>query len=153
ESRRLLSAPPIPPVPTPAAHWTFDEGTTTTAADSSGNLHPATLSAGVAWRAGNVGAHSIGMTGTSSGVATATGPVVDTSASFTASAWVNLASLSGYQTVVSIAGNTVAGFYLGLRADTGTFAFARLGSDALVSATLVAAPSAPSTNTWYHIVG
>ena len=137
----------------PAAHWTFDEGTGTIAADSSGNGHNATLGAGVSWTAGNVGLHAIHLTGTSNGVVTATGPVVNTAGSFTASAWVNLASLSGYQTVVSIAGTTVAGFFLQLRGDTGTFAFSRLPSDANGPATYVSAPTAPVTGTWYHIVG
>ena len=39
---------------------------------------------------------------------TATGPVVNTAASFTVSAWVNLTTLTGYQTFVSIAGTSVA---------------------------------------------
>jgi alpha-L-arabinofuranosidase len=149
----LLAGGTIPTVPSPAAHWTFDEGTGTTAADSSGNGHTATLGAGVSWAPGNVGLHAIGVTGTSTGVITATGPVVNTAGSFTASAWVNLASLSGYQTVVSIAGTTVAGFFLQLRGDTGTFAFSRLSSDADGPATFVSAPTAPVIGTWYHIVG
>jgi alpha-L-arabinofuranosidase len=153
EARRLLSVGSIPTVPSPAAHWTFDEGTNATAGDSSGNGHAGTLGAGVNWSAGNVGTNAISLTGTSTGVVTATGPVVNTAGSFTASAWVNLASLSGYQTVVSIAGTNVAGFFLGLRADTGTFSFARLGSDAVGGATVIASPTAPTAGTWYHIVG
>jgi alpha-L-arabinofuranosidase len=100
-----------------------------------------------------VGTNAISLTGTANGVVTATGPVVNTAGSFTASAWVNLASLSGYQTFVSIAGNTVAGFFLQLRGDTGKFAFTRLSSDANGAATFVSAPTAPVAGTWYHIVG
>ena len=58
EARRLLSVV-IPAVPTPAAHWTFDAGTGTIAADSSGNGHTGTLGAGVSWVAGNVGTGAI----------------------------------------------------------------------------------------------
>jgi autotransporter-associated beta strand protein len=148
ESRTLLDAAPVP-----VAHWTFDEGTGATAADSSGNGHTATLSAGATWAAGNVGTNAVRFNGSSTGVATATGAVVNTSASFTVSAWVNLTTLSGYQTFVSIAGTNVAGFFLQLRGDTGSFAFTRLSSDATGTATYVAAPSAPLANTWYHIVG
>ncbi len=114
EARRLLSVV-IPVVPTPAAHWTFDAGSGTTAADSSGNGHTGTLGTGVSWVAGNVGTSAISVTGTSTGVVTVAGPVINTANSFTVSAWVDLASVSGYQTVVSIAGTNVAGFFLGLR--------------------------------------
>ncbi|HUO09697.1 MAG TPA: LamG-like jellyroll fold domain-containing protein [Phycisphaerae bacterium] len=149
----LLSISSIPTVPTPAAAWTFDEGTGTTAADSSGNGHNLTLSAGASWTAGNVGTNALKVNGTATGVATATGPVVDTGGSFTVSAWVNLATVSGYETVVSIAGTNVAGFFFGLRQDTGAFSFARIPSDSTTSATVIAATSAPAANTWYHIVG
>ncbi len=144
---------PIPAVPSPAGHWSFDEGTGTTAADSSGNGHAATLGATAGWGAGNVGSHALALTGTATGEATVTGPAVDTSQSFTASAWVNLKALGGFQTVLSISGTNVSGFYLGLRGDTGTLAFARLGSDATGTATVVASPTAPVAGTWYHIVG
>ena len=153
EGRTLLSTGPIPAVPAAAARWAFDQGSGTTAADASGNNHAAALGGGVTWVAGNVGTSAVKVAGAAAGVATAAGPVVDTAASFTASAWVNLASTGGYQTVLSIAGTNVAGFYLGLRGDTGTFAFARLGSDATGTATVVAAPSIPATGTWYHLVG
>jgi alpha-L-arabinofuranosidase len=153
ESRMLLSVGPIPPVPTPVALWTFDEGTGTTAADTSGNNHTATLGTGTGWTGGNVGTHAMTLNGSSTAVATVSGPVVNTAGSFTVSAWVNLASLSGYQTFVSIAGSQVAGFFLQLRGDTGTFAFTRLSSDADGTATFVSDPSAPTTATWYHLVG
>jgi autotransporter-associated beta strand protein len=146
ELRTLLAAVPV-------AHWAFDEGTGTVAADSSGYGHSATLGAGATWAAGNVGPHALKFNGSATGVATVTGPVVDTSHSFTVSAWVNLTTLSGYQTFVSIAGTNVAGFYLQVRGDTGTFAFSRLSSDATGTATYVAAPKAPVANTWYHVVG
>ena len=152
EARRLLSVV-IPAVPTPVAHWTFDAGSGTIAADSSGNGHTGTLGAGVSWVAGNVGTGAISVAGTSTGVVTVAGPVINTAGSFTVSAWVDLASVSGYQTVVSIAGTNVAGFYLGLRADTGTFSFARLPSDADGTATVVASPTLPVAGTWYHLVG
>src|SRR4051794_32529686 len=97
ETRRLLSVGMIPPVPSPVAHWTFDEGVGTTAADSSGNGHAASLGTGVSWGAGNVGSNAVAVAGTSTGVATASGPVVDTAGSFTASAWVNFSALGGYQ--------------------------------------------------------
>ena len=149
----MLAVGPIPDVPTPEAYWKLDDATGTLAVDSTGNGHDATLSAGASWSDGNVGSGAMALNGSSSGVATVSGPVVDTSGDFTVSAWVNLASLSGYQTVVSIAGSNVAGFYLQLRGDSGTFAFTRLPSDATGTSTHVTAFEAPETDTWYHLVG
>jgi uncharacterized protein YjdB len=40
---------------TPVGYWTFDDGSGTKAADSSGNGHPATLVNGISWVAGNIG--------------------------------------------------------------------------------------------------
>ncbi|MER6496079.1 LamG-like jellyroll fold domain-containing protein [Streptomyces griseorubiginosus] len=138
-------------LPTPSAHWTFDEGSGTTAADTSGNAHTATLQGAAGWGTGKVGAHSLNLT--AGGNATTAAPVVDTSAAFSVSAWVNLAQLGGYQTAVSIDGKVVSAFYLGLRDDTGTFAFARLASDATQGAAVAAAASAPAVGTWTHLVG
>ncbi|WP_330267353.1 LamG-like jellyroll fold domain-containing protein [Streptomyces griseorubiginosus] len=138
-------------LPAASAHWTFDEGTGTTAADASGNGETATLQGAAGWGDGKVGAHSLNLT--AGGNATASGPVVDTSKAFSVSAWVNLAQLGGYQTAVSIDGKVVSAFYLGLRDDTGTFAFARLASDATQGAAVAAAASAPIVGTWTHLVG
>jgi len=138
-------------LPAAAAHWTFDEGSGTLAADASGNTRTATLQDAAAWGAGKIGDHSLSLT--AGGNATATGPALDTSKAFTVAAWVNLSQLGGYQTAVSIDGKVVSAFYLGLRDDTGTFAFARLASDATQGAAVAAAASAPTTGTWTHLVG
>jgi alpha-L-arabinofuranosidase len=137
-----------------AAHWNYDEGTGTAAADSSGNGHDQTLGAGASWTAGRVGAHAISLNGSATGNATATGPVVDTRYPFSVAAWVNLNSTSGYQTAVSIDGTNVSGFYLQLNGATGKFAFNRLASDSTSAASTRAdATSAPTTGHWYHLVG
>jgi alpha-L-arabinofuranosidase len=138
-------------LPAAAAHWTFDEGSGTLAADASGNTHTATLQDAAAWGTGKIGAHSLSLT--AGGNATATGAALDTSKAFSVAAWVNLGQLGGYQTAVSIDGKVVSAFYLGLRDDTGTFAFARLASDATQGAAVAAAASAPTTGTWTHLVG
>ncbi|MET9913268.1 LamG-like jellyroll fold domain-containing protein [Streptomyces sp. NPDC006476] len=138
-------------LPAAAAHWTFDEGSGTSAADASGNAHTVTLQGAAGWDTGKVGAHSLSLT--AGGNATASGPVLDTSKAFTVAAWVNLGQLGGYQTALSIDGKVVSAFYLGLRDDTSTFAFARLDSDADQGAAVAAAASAPTTGTWTHLVG
>ncbi|MFD8864438.1 hypothetical protein ACFV1F_08730 [Streptomyces sp. NPDC059590] len=98
-------------LPEADAHWTFDEGSGTTAADSSGSGQDAALKGGAGWGTGKTGAHCLDLTG--GGNATTTAPVLDTSKAFSVSAWVNLAQLGGYQTAVSIDGGTVSAFYLG----------------------------------------
>ncbi|WP_329265027.1 alpha-L-arabinofuranosidase [Streptomyces sp. NBC_01478] len=138
-------------LPAAAAHWTFDEGSGSSAADSSGNAHTAALQGTAAWDTGKIGAHSLSLT--AGGNASATGPALDTSNAFSVAAWVNLGQLGGYQTAVSIDGQVVSAFYLGLRDDTGTFAFARLASDATQGAAVAAAASAPTTGAWTHLVG
>jgi len=92
-------------VPASAGTWPFSEGSGTTTADSSGNGHTGTLGSGVTWAAPEVGAHSIALNGTAAGAVTVSGPVVNTAASYTASAWVYLNSITGSnQTFVSING-------------------------------------------------
>ncbi|MFE2432091.1 LamG-like jellyroll fold domain-containing protein [Streptomyces sp. NPDC059373] len=141
-------------LPAPAAHWAFDEGTGTTAADDSGGGHTLTLNGAAAWGAGKSGAYSLDVT--SGGNASLAGPVVDTTASFSVAAWVKLGSVGGYQTFVSTDGSAVSGFYFQLRDDTGTFAFTRLPADstsANSTAAIAGATFAPSAGTWYHLVG
>ena len=82
-----------------AGYWKFDEGTGTTAADSSGGGHPLTLQGGATWTTGVVGPHALSVTPQQDAASTV--PVVDTSNSFTVSAWVNLSNTNGFQTFVA----------------------------------------------------
>jgi alpha-L-arabinofuranosidase len=146
-----LPATAVPHTPQPLAHWAFDEGSGTAAHDSSGNGHTGTL-VGAGWADGVVGPHSLAVTPLSSMDAPA--GVVDTTRGFSVSAWVRLDSLAGYQTFVSVDGTNLSGFFLQLRADSGTFAFTVPTSDSTASGGAVAyAPWTPSTHVWYHLVG
>ena len=136
-------------------HWTFDEGSGTTAADSSGANNALTLQNGASWGPGVVGPHSLAVSTPSQQYAQSAGPVVDTTQSFTVSAWVYLTSTSGYQTFVSQDGTQISGFFLQLRADTGRFAFTRPAYDSPKALGIVAgAPNIiPQPNEWYHLAG
>jgi alpha-L-arabinofuranosidase len=137
-----------------SAHWTYDEGSGTTAADSSGNGHTATLGQAAGWTTGKVGDHALAVTGAAGSQATAGGPVVDTGKSFSVGAWVKLNNTTGYQTIVSANGANVSGYFLQLRGDTGKFAFTRLASDATsAAASSASASTAPKAGTWYHLLG
>jgi alpha-N-arabinofuranosidase len=100
----------------PVAHWTFDEGAGTTAADTCGNGRNFTLTGAAVWGGGRTGVYVPDVTG--GGSATSTAPVTDTSAAFSAAAWVRLDSVFGCQTLVSVDGSAVGGFYLRLRDGT-----------------------------------
>ena len=81
--------------------------------------------------------------------------MIDTTQSFTVSAWVYLTSTSGYQTFVSQDGTQISGFFLQLRADTGRFAFTRPAYDSPKALGIIAsAPNIiPQPNEWYHLAG
>ena len=139
---------------TQVGHWNLDEGSGTSAADSSGNGNTGTVGSGATWAAGEVGPYALALNGTAAGNVVVQNPVVDTSSSFTVSAWVKLNTTAGYQTAVSIDGTNVSGFYLQQRGDTGEFAFTRLAGDSTSAAGAIASANfAPSTGTWYHLVG
>ena len=150
-------------VPAPTGAWPFSEGSGTTTADSSGNGHTGTLGSGVTWAAPEVGAHSLAFNGASTASVTVSGAVINTSASFTASAWVNLSSIgpgSVYQTFVSINGiasptsTTVSGMYLTYQQSVDHFALAMRASDSTGAAIVQAtSTTAAQAGVWYHLVG
>jgi len=138
--------------PAPTSRWMFDEGTGQTAADSAGT-HPATLVGNAGWTAGIQGPSAL-MTDGAGDYADTGDTIIDTAQSYTASAWVKLDRITGYQTVVSVDGNTVSGFYLGLRDDTRRFAFARLTSDSpQAAAPFPSATFDPVIGQWYLLTG
>ena len=73
------------------AYWKFDEGTGTTAADSSGNGNTGTLMNGPLWTAGIAG-NALYFDGIDDNVTVLDSNSLDLSSSFTLSAWVNPAS-------------------------------------------------------------
>ena len=141
-----------PAAATLIGHWTFDEGSGTTAADSSGSGHPLALQGGASWAKGVVGPSALAVSPQQDAASAV--PVIDTSNSFTVSAWVDLANTIGYQTFVSEDGSQVSGFYLQLRADTGRFAFTRLGYDSTAAYGMIATSTiVPQPGVWYQLTG
>ncbi|MFI5936919.1 LamG-like jellyroll fold domain-containing protein [Actinoplanes sp. NPDC051494] len=92
---------------TPVDRWKLAETTGTTAADSAGN-NRATLGSGVTWSTANNG--SAAFAGTA-GI-TATGPAVDTTRSFSVTAWAKLDNTGRNRTVVAQDGERTSGFNL-----------------------------------------
>ena len=170
------AAPPIATVPpvatvqpvsqpvaasnTPVAIWTFDQDDGRVARDATGNGFDARLvGSGAAWSgAAKVGTGALRL-GHSS-YAEVPSAVVDTTKSFTVAAWVNLLVLDNNQpcqTVVSIDGNNVSGFYLQFSHLAGhRFVFNRLESDVAKGTTktiMAGTDFTPIPNKWYHLAG
>ncbi|MBQ0825472.1 LamG-like jellyroll fold domain-containing protein [Streptomyces tagetis] len=133
------------PTPTGGGHWPLDEGGGTTAADTGPHHRSLTLSAGTTWTPG-VSGSALKFDGRGQSAQT-DGPVLDTTGSYSVSAWVRLDGLPGnYATAVSQDGRRQASpFYL--QYGQGAFAFSTPGEN---RARLVVTPP---TGRWYHLVG
>jgi hypothetical protein len=74
--------------PSLVGHWKFDEGTGTTAFDSSGNGNDGTLINGPIWTTGVIG-QALEFDGTDDYVDVGTGPAITGAAQRTVSMWIN----------------------------------------------------------------
>ncbi|WP_432196710.1 LamG-like jellyroll fold domain-containing protein [Streptomyces sp. bgisy027] len=126
-------------------HWALDEGTGTTAKDDGPNSKPLTLSTGTSWTPG-VSGSALKFDGNGQ-YAETDGPVLDTTGSYSVSAWVRLDELPGnYATAVSQdTRRQTSPFYL--QYGQGAFAFSTPGEN---RARLV---TTPEEGRWYHLVG
>ncbi len=141
-------------LPALAGHWPMLEGSGGTIADTSPSGNTAYPGAGATWTTGPGGAPAIALNGTSAGIVPIFKPVVNTSASFTVSAWVKFNNTNGNQTFVSMDGTKLSGFFLQINGTPGKFAFIRHISDSTSSAAAAALSSVtPTVGTWYHVVG
>ncbi len=138
----------------PAGWWRLNETAGTAGSDASGNQHPVALSAGASWSGGSSSALQLDG---STGAAATAGPVLDTTQSFTVSAWVNAAAFTSGKdmTVAEQDATHQSGFYLGYDSSApGHWTFARARQDTSNAAWVLAdSPDTPSANTWYHLVG
>ncbi|WP_165864010.1 LamG domain-containing protein [Capsulimonas corticalis] len=138
--------------PSPTAFWKYDESSGTSAADASGNSHTGTVTGGTWTTASKVGTHALSLAG--AGYMSAASGVINTSSSFTVACWAELNNTSAYEDFLTVDGANVSAFYLQYNAGNGKISFNRLASDSVSAAsTIAAASAAPSTGTWYHVVG
>jgi YVTN family beta-propeller protein len=135
-----------------AGTWKFDEGSGNTAADSSPSSRPITLT-NAAWIGGKVG-RALQLNGTSSAGSTATA-VVDTTGTFSISAWIRLDSLTGWRTAVNQDGINVSGFWLQYSQSLGNkFSLTMHDSDSTSSTAVRAVSSTVAVvGQWYHLTG
>ncbi|WP_182875006.1 LamG-like jellyroll fold domain-containing protein [Microbispora sp. H10670] len=135
---------------TPAAAWDL----TSDGSDSSGRGHSLTPSGGVTFdpASGHDGAGGARFDGT--GVLTASGPVVLTDQSFSASAWVRLTDTSSFRTAVCQAGTRNCAFALQYDQVDNRWSLAVHGKDVdNPPITYVTSSAPPALNTWTHLVG
>jgi hypothetical protein len=137
----------------PSTWYRFDEGSGTVAGDASGAANAGTLVNGPTWAGGHNGAAGLTFDGTNDHV-TAPAAAVDTSASFTVSAWAYLgASDPGVdRTVLGQDGTNVSAFFLKYDPTLARWLIHVRSSDSTASASYEAlSGTAPVLNRWTHL--
>ncbi|MFD9339090.1 LamG-like jellyroll fold domain-containing protein [Streptomyces sp. NPDC060028] len=134
--------------------WRLDEGAGTSVADGPGTLD-ATLGGAYTWTTDATRGRVLNLAGTT-GYAAGTGPAVDTSGSYSVSAWVKLGSLTGNSTFVSQtdAADKYNGMQLYYSSGKKVWAFG-MHHDPAVSTTTFSAVYGESAQVgrWTHLVG
>ncbi|WP_146173995.1 LamG domain-containing protein [Saccharothrix carnea] len=131
--------PPYAPAPvkTLEGYWKFDENAGTTAADSSNNgagYANNLITTGASWVPGKSGS-ALHYNGTETSYSYSTGPAVNTSQSFTVSAWVKLDDLNGYYAVAGQSGVHTPGFAIRYSPDVNAWIFGLNPSDTVDAST------------------
>ncbi|WP_231976055.1 LamG domain-containing protein [Streptomyces sp. 3214.6] len=136
----------------PSGVWHFDgDGNDSTTAPTP---HALSMGTGASYDGpGRAGTASLKLDGTA-GYAQSSGPVVDTTKSFSLSAWVRLSDVSRSQTIISQQATTLSGFALHYSATSKRFAFSRYQSDvAAPTASRSTSLTAPVAGVWTHLTG
>ncbi|MFE0547080.1 LamG domain-containing protein [Streptomyces sp. NPDC058891] len=147
-------APPVSlgSVTDTATHWwKLAEGTGATTTDSTGTLN-ASLAGAYTWTTDTTRGKALNLTGTT-GYGATTGTAVNTSKSFTVSAWVKLNSLTANSTFLSQNGTTNNGFQLYYSAGAQVWAFGRHSTDTTSAVWRAAYGSKAVPGQWTHLLG
>ncbi|WP_234533394.1 LamG-like jellyroll fold domain-containing protein [Streptomyces shenzhenensis] len=138
----------------PAGWWKLNQTSGRTVTDSSGTGNTATAGSGVTWS--DDAAQFSGDTSGNGDLVATNGPVLDTTASYTVSAWVKLHDTSTFRTFVAQGGTNRSSFYLQYASSQGVYRLISPSQDS--SGTPSAyynayAASAPALDTWTQLVG
>ena len=125
-------------------YWNFNEGSGTTAGDTSGNNNNGALTNGPTWTSGKVGSGAVSFDGTNDYVDLGNPNSLIPGSGITMSAWIKLSSTSGNQFVIAKDDSTapVNDTFIRYQANTGIFC--EVGGTGAAIATNV------STGVWYH---
>ncbi|MEW1843026.1 LamG-like jellyroll fold domain-containing protein [Nonomuraea angiospora] len=100
------------------------------------------------------GGASLLLNGQSDSTGTTSGPVVDTSQSFSVAAWVKLTSTGAVYTVAGQDGTNVSGFFLQYHKTLNRWVFNRYATDGVgTGGALAQSTATPQLNTWTHLTG
>ncbi|MFE9765900.1 LamG-like jellyroll fold domain-containing protein [Streptomyces sp. NPDC005808] len=137
----------------PAGWWKLNQTSGTNVTDASGTGNTATAGPGVTWS--DSAAKFAGTTTGTGNVIATNSPALDTTASYTVSAWVNLSDTSTYRTFVAQGGTSRASFNLQYSKADNAYRFHVASSDAASPSAFydATATAAPTLNTWTHLVG
>ncbi|MBP9759117.1 prepilin-type N-terminal cleavage/methylation domain-containing protein [Candidatus Dojkabacteria bacterium] len=138
--------------PPAIAHWRFDEGSGTTATDSSGNALNGVLTGGPTWVTGKYG-NAISFDGVDDYVVVSNNPFINMgNGNYSYEAWVNTISDSqNYGNVIGKASwNSPIGFGLVIENDTGSNCIAGYLSNTGLSDRKVNPRYCPVNGTWHH---
>jgi hypothetical protein len=142
-------------VPQALGNWQFESctGSPVACPDSGSGGHKLTLSSGAAIASPGQNGSALSLNGSSE--ATTSGPVVNTSQSFTVGAWVNLATVpaSGPHVIVSQSGANKSFFELQYNPDIGGLCFITFASDATNAASAHACAGSLTAGQWTHVAG
>ncbi|MEU0168229.1 LamG-like jellyroll fold domain-containing protein [Streptomyces iakyrus] len=135
----------------PVATWKLDENTGTAAANAQGASYPLTLST-ASWAP--KGRNHAAWKGTGSSYAATTSKVVDTTGSFSVSAWAKLGRTDVLGTVANQNGANIGAFQLYYSESYGKWVFNRYDKDAATGATVVRVVSTtpPVKGAWTHLL-
>ncbi|MFJ3806027.1 LamG-like jellyroll fold domain-containing protein [Streptomyces sp. NPDC090073] len=136
----------------PVASWKLDDGTGTTAADASGHNRPLTLSTS-SWT--DKARLDGGLHGNGASVSGATSaPVLDTTNSFTVSAWARLTSKNHISTVITQSGTRAGSFQIYYSQTYDRWVFNRYSADTDTPAiTRAVSQRSPVVGAWTHLLG
>jgi hypothetical protein len=133
--------------------WRFDEGSGTTAKDSSDNAIPTTLTTGVTWTTGRLG-HAIDLPGAVAGqtgpsIQLGSNPLASCTSELTVAAWIKLRALTNWSRVFDFGTGTTAFIYLAPTDGAGMH-FAMVAPTGVFDM-VTASPPIPADSAWHHV--
>jgi prepilin-type N-terminal cleavage/methylation domain-containing protein len=138
----------------PSLRWSFDETSGTAVPDRSGAANAGSKGAGATWTTlGRLG-NALSFDGTANAYVDGTDPAVDTSASFTVSAWVTVTSVASSSVYTAVSQPGALGTAFSLQEYNGRWRFTMTQQDAAASPGESVSSTGPAVaNTWTHLTG